>query len=80
MDRFARVLSYAAIFLVGYYMGGGCEKKSDDLSYSANRKFSIIERQLRQYENRIDQLERRLENSTMSNEYIERKEFWNKQS
>lgn len=81
MDRLTRVVSYVAVFLVGYYLGGGCEKREDTrVSPTSNRRVTIMEKQMEQYQDRIEELERRLEDVRTADDYIERREYWGKQS
>ena len=51
------LVKYSLVFLIGYYSGGGCEKRPDlnNKDYS-----SKIEQKLKDYETRMENLENKV--------------------
>ncbi len=58
-EIFVKVLKYGAAFLVGYYLGGGCESKSRYQPYSSQEK--RVERRTEDPDSRINDLEKKLD-------------------
>ena len=51
------LVKYSLVFLIGYYFGGGCEKKPDPVITPSSK----IEQKLKNYETRIENLENKTE-------------------
>lgn len=51
------ILSYKAVFLLGYYFGGGFEKEGINPEPS-REKISLLEERVDQIDNRVEYLER----------------------
>lgn len=58
-DVIYRVISYAAVFSLGYYLGGGCEydEKRDEKIQMYEKRVSDVEKDLGENKERINNLE-----------------------
>lgn len=53
---FTKIVTYSAVFALGYYLAGGCDYTASE------KKPSSMERIMDQYQKRVDDLEQKIEN------------------
>lgn len=55
-DLCTKIITYTAVFVLGYYLGGGCDTPVD----TQEERMSRIEKRVEQYQGRLENLESKI--------------------